>query len=136
MISTTGEIIERARSLVGTPFQPQGRDPLTGLDCIGVVLWSFAIPAASVRRNYRLRGLHRAEIEAGLRRWFRRVADEGRPGDVMLFGVSSDQDHLAVNCGNSFVHADVSLRRVVEAPMPGQWPLTARFCRRTAAQPE
>ena len=31
-----------ARDLVGTPFRLQGREPASGLDCIGVVIVSLA----------------------------------------------------------------------------------------------
>jgi cell wall-associated NlpC family hydrolase len=134
---TARAIIDRAQSLVGAPFRPQGRDPATGLDCVGVLLWSFAIPADRVRRDYRMRGAHGPEIEASLSAWFRRTRpDEVRAADVMLFAVSTEQKHLAVNCGNSFVHADASLRRVVETPMVGRWPLIATFRSRRFAQPD
>lgn len=124
----SNEIVERARSLVGVQFRPQGRDPRTGLDCIGVVLWTFAIPAESVRRDYRLSGLHSGEVEAALSRWFCHVGPtQTCRGDVMLFAISQRQSHLAVNCGNSLIHADAFLRRVVEIPMTNRWPLAAAF---------
>lgn len=137
MNMTVNEIIQRARSLVGVPFRAQGRNPLTGLDCVGVVLWCFAIPARFVRRDYRLRGAHLGEIEAALSIWFNRTGStRGRAGDVMLFVLSRDQNHLAINCGHTFVHADASLRRVVETPIAGSWPLAATFCCRSLEQPD
>jgi hypothetical protein len=131
----TEEILRRARSLVGAGFRPQGRDPLTGLDCVGVVLRVFEIPAALVPRDYRLRGAHTAEIETTLSNWFWRVEDSCG-GDILLFEISSEQSHLGVNCGRSFVHADASLRRVVETPMPPRWPVAAAYRRRRFSQPD
>src|SRR5438067_6003395 len=64
---------ERARALVGIQFRPQGRSD-DGLDCIGVILRTFALEAGAARQNYRLRGDHRAELEAGLLGQFRRIA--------------------------------------------------------------
>lgn len=131
------EIIGRARSLVGVKFRPQGRDPLTGLDCVGVILRATAIPDSLVRRDYRLRGAHSAEIESALSRWFFRLdSNQSCRGDIMLFGISSEQSHLGVNCGGSFIHADASLRRVVETPMPPLWPIAAQYRLRTSSKPD
>lgn len=129
------EIIQRARAMLGVKFRPQGRDPATGLDCAGLVLWVFGISPDLVRRNYRLRGAHRAEVERLMCRWFERLR-QACAGDVMLFAVSGNQDHLAVNCGKTFIHADASRRKVVETPMPAPWPLTAAFRSRSLAQPD
>lgn len=122
------DIVERARSLVEVRFQPQGRDPATGLDCVGVVLWTFGIPPERVRRDYRLRGTHGAEIGPVLSRWFTRIDPmQSCAGDVMLFAVRETQAHLAINCAGTFIHADASLRRVVETPMPPAWPIAGAF---------
>jgi hypothetical protein len=129
------EIVERARALVGGRFRPQGRDPLVGLDCVGVVLRALEIPAALVRRNYHLRGDYRAEIQTLLSKWFWKVG-EGHAGDILLFEISSEQCHLGVNCGRSFVHADALLRRVVETPMPPRWPVAATYRGRRFSQPD
>lgn len=131
MSSRAGDIIRRARALVGSPFRPQGREPGTGLDCVGLVLSTFDVSPDTVRRNYRLRGGHRPEIEAGLMRQFRKVApNKSRPGDVLLCAISSDQLHLAISCGASFVHADARLRRVVETPGELPWPIIGAYRRR------
>lgn len=125
--------MRRARALVGSPFRPQGREPRTGLDCVGLVLSAFGISPDSVRRNYRLRGGHRAEIEAGLMRHFRKVArNTSRPGDVLLCAVSNDQLHLAISCGESFVHANARLRRIVETPGLPPWPVIGVYRPRAA----
>lgn len=94
-------MIVNAEALVGVPFRPQGRDPVTGLDCVGLVARVFGING--VRRDYRLRGDHRAELEAGLLRWFRKVR-RCQSGDVMLMKVSADQLHLGVRSAAGFLH--------------------------------
>lgn len=130
-------VVERARSLVGVRFRPQGRDPETGLDCVGVVAWTFGISPGLVRRNYRLRGSHGAEIDRVMRRWFGRIdPTQSRPADIILFAVSGTQAHLAINCGATFIHADASLRRVVETPIPASWPVTGAYRSRSPQQPE
>lgn len=110
----------RSRALVGTRFRPQGHDSATGLDCVGLVAAAFGV--SGIRRNYRLRGGHRAEIEAGLRPSFRRVwRPQCRPGDVMIMQVADDQLHLGVRTADGFVHADARLGRVVETPGGPPW---------------
>lgn len=126
------DVVRRARALVGSPFRPQGRDPGTGLDCVGFVLSAFGISPDSVRRNYRLRGGHRPEMEAGLMRQFRKVGrNTSLPGDVLLCAISNDQLHLAISCGASFVHADARLRRIVETPGRPHWPVIGVYRQRS-----
>lgn len=122
---------DRARALVGVPFRPQGRDAGQGLDCAGLALAAFGLPAEFVRNDYRLRGDHRTEIEAGLRSHFRRVGRrQVRAGDLLLLSVSKDQAHLAVLTEAGFVHADARLGRVVETPGAPSWPVIAAYRRR------
>jgi cell wall-associated NlpC family hydrolase len=123
--------VQRARSLVGVPFRPQGRDPATGLDCIGLVLCAFEIPELGVRRDYRLAGNDTSELDGELRRFFRRrSAGRREAGDVILCITGRGQCHLAVECGGSFIHADARLRRVVETPGSPPWGLAAAYRRK------
>lgn len=131
MSRQAGGIVARARALVGSRFRPQGRDPATGLDCIGVLLCAFQIPADRAPRDYRLSGAERGRLEAELLKHFRRVnRGEMRAGDAMLCISAADQLHLAVHCGGSIIHADAKLRRVVETPGEPAWPIAAVFRRR------
>lgn len=122
---------ERALTLVGTPFRPQGRNPTDGLDCVGLCLSAYRIPAEAIRRDYRLRGDHRQEVLAALLPWFRRITRrERRAGDLLLLAVAPDQLHLAIQTKHGFVHADAGLRRVVETPGEPEWPMIAAYRRR------
>lgn len=121
----------RARALVGTRFRPQGRDPELGLDCVGLVLATFGMGNDAVRRNYRLRGDHRAEIERSLAGEFRKVGKtELRAGDLMLLAVTADQFHFAVRTVGGFVHADARIGRMVESPGAPSWPLIGVYRKR------
>ena len=123
---------DRARALVGTPFRPQGRGA-AGLDCVGLIVAVFGIEASSVRRDYRLRGDHRREIERELGGRFRPVRMQDiRPGDILLLGIRTDQVHLAVKTEGGFVHAHARIGRVVETPGTPPWPLLKAFRRRRA----
>jgi hypothetical protein len=120
----------RAQALVGTPFRAQGRDA-GGLDCVGVVLATFGIPAEAARHNYGLRGDHRIELQQRLDAHFRRVSRTRlRAGDVMLLKAADTQYHLAVRTERGFVHAHAGIRRVVETPGTPEWPLLAVYRKR------
>lgn len=122
---------ERARALVGTRFRPQGRGE-GGLDCVGLVLSTFGISPSLVRRDYRMRGDHRREIESGMSGGFRPVAfDQARPGDVMLMLVASDQLHLGIRTRDGFVHAHAGIGRIVETPGLPEWPVVAVYRKRS-----
>ena len=105
--------------MIGARFRPQGRDPATGVDCVGLV---WAAYAAAGRRllapaAYPLRGWRCERIEAALAAaGFARVEDR-RVGDVALIALAAGQFHLGVMGAASFVHAHAGLRRVVETPV-------------------
>lgn len=121
----------RALSLVGTRFRPQGRTPEHGLDCVGLLLCAFDLPRDMVRSDYRLRGAYRVEIEQAMRVSFRRIPKAWRrAGDALLFVISQDQLHLAIESCAGFVHADARLGRVVETPGAPPWPMLAAYRRR------
>lgn len=121
----------RARALVGMRFRPHGRGE-AGLDCVGLAMETYGIGADAVRRNYRLKGDHRNEIERALEVAFRPVGErEMRPGDLLLVQVARDQLHLAIRTDRGFVHAHAGLRRVVETPGFPEWPLIGAYRRRT-----
>lgn len=128
------DVAERARALIGTRFQPQGRCG-EGLDCVGLVLSACGLPADAVRRNYRLNGDHRAELEQGLRAYLRRVeAQKLRQGDVMLLQIADDQFHLAIRTDRGFVHAHAGIGRVVETPGDPEWAMIGAFRLRSRQQ--
>ncbi|PCD01968.1 hypothetical protein COC42_10745 [Sphingomonas spermidinifaciens] len=113
-----------ARALVGARFRLHGRDPATGLDCVGVAACALG---RKVPGDYALRtgDADRAASRiaaAGLAR----VA-AGRPGDVVLMRVGPAQLHLGVLIEGGMVHADAGLRRVVERPGPPGWPVIGCF---------
>lgn len=116
-------VAARALALVGAPFRLHGRDPVHGLDCVGVVALAtgHAVPG-----GYALRGGNAdavtARIDAVLAR-----SDGASPGDVLLMAAGPGQLHLAVRVENGIVHADAGLRRVVMRPGEPPWPLLAAW---------
>ncbi|WP_066530123.1 NlpC/P60 family protein [Erythrobacter sp. CCH5-A1] len=124
-------VAEAALGLVGCRFRLHGRDPATGLDCIGLV--DTALAAAGVRtvtpqgyglRNIAIDGWLPLAMQSGL------VA-AGRPiraGDVLLLALGYAQHHLviAIDAG-SVVHAHAGLRRVVRQPREPAWQIEAAW---------
>ena len=116
-------IVARARELIGTPFRPQGRDPMLGIDCVGAAAYAAGLPADAVRSDYALRGQVLAQIEhemcnLGLQpiKWERIEA-----GDFVVCETGPAQFHVIIATPGGFIHADAALRRVVERPLPLPW---------------
>lgn len=129
----TMQAVERARSLLGTRFRAQGRDPRLGIDCLGLAMLAHRIDGTLVRHDYRLRGDHRRELMAGLVSAFRRVPpSRQRAGDLILIRVARDQYHMAIRTPAGFVHADAR-RGVIETPGAPPWPVVATYRRRIQA---
>lgn len=106
--------------MVGARFRPQGNDPATGLDCVGLVWAAYAAAGRMLARprDYPLRGWPRGRVEAALAAAsFARAADAMRAGDVALIACPAGQFHLGLLGPASMVHAHAGLRRVVETPL-------------------
>lgn len=119
-------VVAGARATIGARFRAQGRDPALGLDCVGVVACALRSAGcdAALPRDYRLRsaGVPSFAVPRALV-----AADGTRAGDILLFRVSALQLHLAVRTETGVVHADASLRRVVERPGDPPWPVIAAW---------
>lgn len=114
-----------AESLVGTPFRLHGRDPATGLDCVGLLGAALALTGRTVAlpNGYSLRARSIARLlpepaDCG----FVAVSDSLQPGDVALVRSGPVQFHLIIAArAGGYVHAHAGLRRVVHAAaeLPG-----------------
>ncbi|MBX3563120.1 MAG: peptidoglycan endopeptidase [Sphingomonas sp.] len=109
---------ERARLAIGARFRPHGRDPATGLDCVGLAAWAFE---ARVPRDYALRSGDAARVCAVAAALGLVKADDRMAGDLLLLRMGPGLLHLAIDSGGGVIHADAMLRRVVERPgaIPG-----------------
>jgi cell wall-associated NlpC family hydrolase len=123
--------VAAARAAIDTRFRPQGRMPGLGLDCIGVAL--LAIGGAGLPLPplpaYVLGGDHGDLVVAtcrliGLRRR-RRGLQRARPGDLIIFQLGIGNRHVGVLSNAGIIHAHAGLRRVVEGPLPPEWPVVA-----------
>ncbi len=127
MAKIPGEkIVEAARSCVGAPFRLQGRDPATGLDCIGLVL--FAARAVGFADNtdadYRLTENPARLDDALLAAQLIPLGfTEIMAGDVLRFTAGGTPLHLGIATGAGVIHADIRFRRVVEHDLDETWSL-------------
>ena len=115
-----------AERLIGVPFRLHGRDPVRGLDCVGLVAAALAEAGrpALAPVGYRLRqvaidGLLGAAATSGLAE----TAGAIEPGDVLLVRPGPAQHHLVVAAAGGFVHAHAGLGRIVLTPPPLAWPV-------------
>jgi len=120
-----------AESFIGTRFRLHGRDPASGLDCIGLVAASLAVigRAPMAPQGY---GLHNLSIA----RWLDHAAPSGLVpaqgpigrGDVLLVQPSPVQHHLMIaSSAGEVIHAHASLRRVVRQPLAPGADIAARW---------
>lgn len=116
-----------AEALVGSPFRLHGRDPATGLDCVGVLAAALSsaghphhLPNSYTLRNRSLLDTFPIAQLCGLSPASGNIV----PGDVLICRVSPCQFHIAIAASqDGFVHAHAGLRRVVLAPGPLPWPI-------------
>lgn len=107
--------------MVGVPFRLGGRDPAFGLDCVGLVLASYALDTpANIPRRASLNPTDRAPWERGLRHvGFTRLIECEAPmaGDVWLLDCGHGRRHLAVLAGDKVCHAHAGLGEVIASPV-------------------
>ena len=127
-MTTLGErVAQAACELAGTRFRLHGRDPATGLDCVGLA--AVALERAGLRadppRLYALRNRSIGHPLEALARCDLIPADPPPlAGDILLVAPGPAQHHLLVTAGSDrFVHAHAGLRRIVVAPGPLPWPV-------------
>lgn len=105
--------------MLDAPFRPQGCDPTTGLDCVGLVWAAYRAAGRELMRprGYPLRGWTRGRIEAELATAGFGPATGAETGDVALIAFPAAQFHLGLIGPASLIHAHAGLRRVVETPL-------------------
>ncbi|MBP6031620.1 MAG: peptidoglycan endopeptidase [Sphingobium sp.] len=122
-----------ARAMIGAPFRLHGRNPPTGLDCIGLALRVLEqaghkrlgggmIPAA-----YSVRGGTAEQFGKTMRAAGLRAVRRAKAGDLVLAQAGVAQFHLMIRTDAGHVHADASLGKVAEMPGASPWPVIAYF---------
>jgi cell wall-associated NlpC family hydrolase len=135
---TTGEALARAaESLVGSRFRLHGRDPATGLDCIGVLAAALAAidRAVDFPSGYNLRTSDfPALAQLAARHGFAPAHGDLKAGDVLFVRSGPGQLHLMIAAQRPgwFIEAHAGLKRVTLRPGPLVTTIVQRW--RIAAQ--
>lgn len=130
-IDRSTALAKAATDLVGCPFRLHGREPATGLDCVGLVVAALAATGAfpHAPTGYGLRNL-------SVDHWLHFAARSGlvpspgliHAGDVLLISLKHCQHHLAIAAnGTSVIHAHAGLRQVVLQPLESTWRVCAKW---------
>lgn len=124
-------LVRAAADLVGTPFRLHGRDPATGLDCVGLVCAALVATGGKpiAPRGYSLRNLA-VDQWLDLARQSGLVKSPGliRAGDVLLIALGACQHHLAIaDDADSIIHAHAGLRQVVCQRRAIDWRISAKW---------
>jgi cell wall-associated NlpC family hydrolase len=137
-MSAPEDFAAAAEALCGVPFRLHGRDPETGLDCVGLAAVALERCGRTVvaPQGYTLRALTVAPMLSFAARNGFAATDVGAAaltGDLLLVRPSPIQAHLAIVLDRTrFVHADAGLGKVVigEGALPGatvaRWRLTEK----------
>jgi cell wall-associated NlpC family hydrolase len=116
-MTTPLRLARAAEALAGVPFRLHGRDPATGLDCIGLLGAAMARAGRPMALPsgypWRLRDLAQwllPPASCG----FSEARGPVRPGDAIMLQPGPAQFHLAIAARDlCWVHAHAGLRRVV-----------------------
>ena len=125
------DLASAAERLTGGRFRLHGRDPETGLDCVGVVAAAMAaigrsapFPTGYALKRRDLDGLAQIVSRLGLTE----SAGPVRRGEVLLFRVGACQFHFGISAGGgAVVHAHAGLRRVIRGQPPADWLLCRKW---------
>jgi len=125
------KLASAASRVVGVRFQLHGRNPKTGLDCIGLIAWSLKEIGEnpSVPEGYSLRNSDLslwkdcAELSG-----FKRETGPIEAGDLLLTKPGPGQHHLMVAANErEAIHAHAGLRRVVRQPLTSATKILAQW---------
>lgn len=115
--------VQAARTFLGVPFRHQGRDH-HGIDCAGLILASYALCGVPMRD---VAGYGREPWKDGLRQavedgFGKPLVDTDRlPGDVLLFRIRREPQHLAMVTDRGMTHSYADAGKVVETDLDERW---------------
>ena len=134
-MTTSQRLAAEALALVGSRFRLHGRDPASGLDCVGVLDIALERAGCPIRLpiDYTMRS-RAADRPAQVADQLGLLSANGLPvaGDILLLKVGPEQLHFVLCAGaDAYVHAHAGLRRVVLSPalpdgeIVGHWRMPA-----------
>ena len=115
------DVVTAARGWLGTPWHHQGRVRGVGVDCVGVIIGVARDLGLS---TFDVTGYARrpaaGELASGCICHMTPV-EAGQPGDVLLFHMDGQAQHLGVATDIGVLHAFAPMRRVVEHGLDDGW---------------
>jgi cell wall-associated NlpC family hydrolase len=126
--SLTGQqIVDEARTMLGTPWKHTGRIPGVGIDCAGLLSLTFQNLGVPVADNitYSLNDEFRTLL-AEIRKYSDEIEGDPQLGDVLVFSGRTMWNHCGIYTGNNrLIHAysSPSIMKVVEHSINSEWPL-------------
>lgn len=116
---TAADLVETARSMLGTPFHHQGRLPGVGLDCAGLLVCTLRALGLAVED---VRGYPR-QPDGRLLDLVERQTLPGavEPGAVLVIRFRGEPHHLAWCEGEGIIHALSTVGRVTRHPLDERW---------------
>lgn len=119
---TPDQVVQQARTWLGTPFHHQGRLKGAGVDCIGVIVGvcrELGIPVEDCQTYQRFPNGYALANE--LARQFIKKHSQPEPGDIMLFRISRMPQHCGICTPVGILHAHQGVDVVVETHLPRHW---------------
>lgn len=118
--------VSKARALLGVPWVHQGRDPKTGIDCIGLGLLAFEVTSRADYGRHPHNGMLRSHL---IEHFGEPVEDAPRVGDVLELAGSARSRvgrHVAIvgdyrYGGLSLIHTDNQVGCVTEHELDDHW---------------
>lgn len=124
-MSRRDAVVAQARTVLGVKFRHQGRVPERGLDCAGLVVWTFTSLGYSVEDcTCYARRPEPEQVRMEMLRSFESIAlTEVKPGDVYSLRVAPGGPalHLAIATETGLIHASGLSRKVIEHRLDPYW---------------
>lgn len=125
------QIIEEARSWIGTRWQHQGRVKRNeqfqgGVDCLGLIIGVAnalnIFPKTFIFHNYNRLPHDNLLLQECDRHLIKKPIIAALPGDILVFRMTAEPQHLAIlSEKNTIVHAYIQARAVVENGLGEEW---------------
>ena len=125
--------LAKARALIGVPWKHQGRHPVVGIDCVGLLVLALGITDIPIP-DYS-RDPSDGQLEMALEQYLGPplpVDAQWLPGDVAAMAYGRVIRHCGlladhVYGGLSLIHTDSQLGRVTEHPLDAKWQRRVRL---------
>ena len=124
-MTTSQDLIDRARYYIGTPYHHQGRNRERGLDCAGLVvvaLQDLGFDVTDLEGYSRIPNAERLRGIVELNFGGSKPTTDIKPGDVLLLRFSTQPQHLAIYTEkNTLIHSYMKKGCVVEQRFSDIW---------------